>query len=98
VINKWAYIWVGLYSGRVTYIWNEVSLSTCGGLTHGGSLYLEVYGILQYISSKRKQSSRMLTGVDIIFNSLVNMRGSARIIIRSKQLYYIFRVRNIINL
>jgi hypothetical protein len=31
VINKWAYIrgWA--------YIWNEVSVSTCGGLIHGGA-------------------------------------------------------------
>jgi hypothetical protein len=26
---------VGLYSGGA-YIWNEVSVSTCGGLIHGG--------------------------------------------------------------
>ena len=38
MINKWAYIWVGLYSGGggVAYIWNEVSVSTCGGLIFGG--------------------------------------------------------------
>ena len=34
---------VGLYSGGLIfggggYIWNEVSLSTCGGLIHGGGL------------------------------------------------------------
>jgi hypothetical protein len=29
VINKWAYIRGG------AYIWNEVSVSTCGGLIHG---------------------------------------------------------------
>jgi hypothetical protein len=44
VINKWAYIRVGLYSGGLifggAYIWNEVSVSTCGGLIHGGGLYL----------------------------------------------------------
>ena len=45
---------VGLYSGGGAYIWNEVSVSTCGGLIHGGGwlifgggLYSEVYGILQ---------------------------------------------------
>ena len=49
---------VGLYSGGLmfgggTYIWNEVSVSTCGGLIHGGGLifgwgdlYSEVYGTL----------------------------------------------------
>jgi hypothetical protein len=42
----------GLYSGDGAYIWNEVSVSTCGGLIHGGGayirgggLYSEVYGI-----------------------------------------------------
>jgi hypothetical protein len=30
---------VGLYSGRGgAYIWNEVSVCTCGGLIHGGGL------------------------------------------------------------
>jgi hypothetical protein len=29
----------------VAYIWNEVSVSTCGGLIHGGGLYSEVYGM-----------------------------------------------------
>jgi hypothetical protein len=33
---------VGLYSGGLifgggAYIWNEVSVSTCGGLIHGGA-------------------------------------------------------------
>jgi hypothetical protein len=49
VINKWAYIQVGLYSRRGglifaeggAYIWNEVSISTCGGLIQGG-LYSEI--------------------------------------------------------
>ena len=27
---------MGLYSGGGAYIWNEVSVSTCGGLIHGG--------------------------------------------------------------
>ena len=31
-----AYIRVGLYSGGGAYIWNEVSVSTCGGLIRGG--------------------------------------------------------------
>jgi hypothetical protein len=34
---RWAYIRVGLYSGGGAYIWNEVSVSTCGGLIHGGA-------------------------------------------------------------
>jgi hypothetical protein len=51
VINKWAYIRLGLYSeggggggggGGGAYIWNEVSVSTCAGLIHGGVLYSEV--------------------------------------------------------
>jgi hypothetical protein len=29
---------VGLYLGAA-YIWNEVSVSTCGGLIHGGGAY-----------------------------------------------------------
>jgi hypothetical protein len=41
VINKWAYIRVGLYSGGGAYIWNEVSVSTCGGLIHGGGAYIQ---------------------------------------------------------
>jgi hypothetical protein len=45
---------VGLYSGGLIFgggghIWNEASVSTCGGLIHGGGLYSgglysEVYG------------------------------------------------------
>ena len=46
MINNWAYIGVGLYSGWAyirgglifgggAYIWNEVSVSTCGGLIQG---------------------------------------------------------------
>jgi hypothetical protein len=35
---RWAYIRVGLYSGGGAFIWNEVSVSTCGGLIHGGGL------------------------------------------------------------
>jgi hypothetical protein len=30
---------VGLYSGGGAYIWNEVSVSICGGLIFGGGLY-----------------------------------------------------------
>jgi hypothetical protein len=34
---------VGLYSGGLifggAYIWNEVSVSTCGGLIHGGLIF-----------------------------------------------------------
>ena len=32
-----AYIRVGLYSGGGAYIWNEVSVSICGGLIFGGA-------------------------------------------------------------
>jgi hypothetical protein len=35
-LYKGAYIRVGLYSGGGAYIWNEMSVSTCGGLIHGG--------------------------------------------------------------
>jgi hypothetical protein len=45
--NKWAYIRVGLNSGGGAYIWNEVSVSTCGGLIHGGGL---IFGGLRYVS------------------------------------------------
>ena len=52
VINKWAYIRVGLYSGGGgAYIWNEVSVIVhvvglyTGGLIFGGGLYSEVYCI-----------------------------------------------------
>ena len=31
------YIRVGLYSGGGAYIWNEVSVSICGGLIFGGA-------------------------------------------------------------
>jgi hypothetical protein len=40
----WAYIRVGLYSGGAC-IWNEVSVSTCGELIHGGGL---IFGGLWY--------------------------------------------------
>jgi hypothetical protein len=30
---------VSLYSGGGAYIWNEVSVSTCGGLIHGGLIF-----------------------------------------------------------
>ena len=39
MINKWAYIRVGLYLGGGAYIWNEVSVSTCGGRMHGGLIF-----------------------------------------------------------
>ena len=48
--DYWAYINSGdlysggLYSGGLifewAYIWNEVSVSTCGGLIHGGGAYI----------------------------------------------------------
>jgi hypothetical protein len=41
-----AYIRVGLYSGGgVAYIWNDVSVSTCGGLIHGGRSYIRGGGL-----------------------------------------------------
>ena len=40
-----AYTRVGLYSGGGAYIWNEVSVSICGGLIFGG-------GGLQYIRGR----------------------------------------------
>ena len=33
-----AYIRMGLYSGGA-YIWNDVSVSTCSGLIHGGLIF-----------------------------------------------------------
>ena len=36
---RWAYIRVGFYSGGGAYIWNEVSVSICGGFIHGEGLY-----------------------------------------------------------
>ena len=39
-----AYIRVGLYSaGRGAYIWNEVSVNTCGGLIHRGLIFGGAY-------------------------------------------------------
>jgi hypothetical protein len=38
-----AYIRVGLYSGGAAYIWNDVSVSTCGGLIHGGAYIRGAY-------------------------------------------------------
>ena len=38
LIFGWAYI------GGRAYIWNEVSVSTCGGLTHGGGAYIRGEG------------------------------------------------------
>jgi hypothetical protein len=44
VVGYWAYIrgtyirGGGLYSGGGAYIWNEASVSICGGLIHGGGL------------------------------------------------------------
>ena len=55
-LNKWAYIRVGLYSGGLifegayirggSYIWNEVSISTCGGLIHGGGVAYTQGGLI----------------------------------------------------
>ena len=59
MINKWAYIRVGyIFGGGGPYIWNEVSVSTCGGLIHGGGLIFEgayiqrftVYGLVAFIT------------------------------------------------
>ena len=58
VVGYWAYIRGTNIRGGLTfgegeaYIWNEVSVRTCGGLIHGGGyilgggLYSEVYGII----------------------------------------------------
>ena len=40
-VRPWDRGWVGLYSGGGAYIWNDVSVSTCGGLIHGGA-YIRV--------------------------------------------------------
>jgi hypothetical protein len=50
VINKWAYNRVGLYSGGGAYVWNEVSVSTCGGLIHRGVIFGGglIFGGLRY--------------------------------------------------
>jgi hypothetical protein len=46
---------VGLYSGGLifgggAYIWNEVSVSTCGGLIHGGLIFGGlIVGGLRYV-------------------------------------------------
>ena len=50
VVGYWAYIRgtyirVGLYSGGGAYIWNEVSVSICGGLIFGGEL---IFGRVLY--------------------------------------------------
>ena len=45
MINKWAYIRVGLYSGGGAYIRNDVGDSTCGGLIHGGA-YIRGGGLI----------------------------------------------------
>ena len=41
---------VGLYSGGGAYSWNEVSVSTCGGLIHGGLIFRGglIFGGLRY--------------------------------------------------
>ena len=49
LVGYWAYIWgayirVGLYSGGA-YIWNEVSVSICGGLIFGGGAYIRGGGL-----------------------------------------------------
>ena len=33
-----------IFGGGGAYIWNEVSVSTCGGLKHEGGLYSGVHG------------------------------------------------------
>ena len=55
MINKWAYIWVGLYSGGGggAYIWNEVSVSTCGGLIFGGGAWMSL-NALEFIKKYLK--------------------------------------------
>ena len=41
-----AYIRVGLYSGGGAYIWNEVSVSVCGGLIFGGLIFGGLGGLI----------------------------------------------------
>ena len=55
---------MGLYSGGGGYIWNEVSVGTCGGLIHGGGGGAsEVYGTsiiytnLQSVLTYKNQST-----------------------------------------
>jgi hypothetical protein len=46
---------VGLYSGGLifggggAYIWNEVSISTCGALIHGGGAYIRRFTVCRII-------------------------------------------------
>ena len=68
VVGYWAYIrgtyiWgayipVGLYSGGLN-IWNEVSVSICGGLIFGGGAYIRggglIVGGLWYTNSNRRR-------------------------------------------
>ena len=70
MINKWAYIRVGLYSGGGggAYIWNEVSVirsvvSTCGGLIHGGGLIFGglIVGGLRYAEFQAKMAAMKST-------------------------------------
>ena len=53
---------MGLYSGGA-YIWNEVSVSTCGGLIHGGGLIFGggglIVGGLRYIDYGFMEYSRL---------------------------------------
>jgi hypothetical protein len=40
VVGYWAYIRGRFILGAGAYIWNEVSVSTCGGLIHGRGAYI----------------------------------------------------------
>jgi hypothetical protein len=57
VINKWAYILVGLFSGAGAYIWNEVSVSTCGGINTGAlysvGAYIQRFTVLGALLAKQ---------------------------------------------
>jgi hypothetical protein len=51
---------VGLYSGGLilgggAYIWNEVSVSTCGGLIHGGRAYIRRFTVIHKLIGKSCQ-------------------------------------------
>ena len=56
-MNKWAYIQMAYIRGWAyirggAYSWNEVSVSTCGGLIHGGGGALIFEGQLIFYGIK----------------------------------------------
>ena len=52
----------GLYSGGA-YIWNEVSVSTCGGLIHGGGLIFGGAYSRRFTVCQRKAESNKVNDV-----------------------------------